>query len=241
VKPVEPGMIKAHVVGLMEFIGKLREIISKLSTPVIHVEGDSVREDYMGFYNALRELGVRYIPVASGPGKEGWVSLDLLDPFHEVKGGEARVFDSVIDLVSGNLPTPLVKLRSLSRSGVRVWAKLEWYHPFSLSIKDRAAWYMLSRLLDEGVKPGRLYEASSTNTGTALVGLGNYYGFKTRIYPPSTAQRCVDYVSQAMGAEVKRENTPITIGLLSRVLLEASRDNAVVLNQFETTTTSQPM
>lgn len=119
-----------------------------------------------------------------------------------------------------------------------MWAKLEWYHPFSLSIKDRVAWYMLSRLLDEGVKPGRLYEASSTNTGMALVGLGNYYGFKTRIYPPSTAQRCVDYVFQAMGAEVKRENTPITIGLLSRVLLEASRDNAVVLNQFETTTTS---
>lgn len=48
-KPVEPGMIKARVVGLMEFIGKLREIISKWSTPVIHVEGDSVREDYMGF------------------------------------------------------------------------------------------------------------------------------------------------------------------------------------------------
>lgn len=39
----------------------------------------------------------------------------MLDPFHEVKGGGARVFDSVIDLVSGNLPTPLVKLRSLSR------------------------------------------------------------------------------------------------------------------------------
>jgi len=68
-----------------------------------------------GFCNALRELGVRYISVASGPGEGGWVSLDLLDPFHEVKGGGARVFDSVIDLVSGNLPTPLVKLGSLSR------------------------------------------------------------------------------------------------------------------------------
>jgi len=232
-KLVEPSMLRARGLRLTDFIDSLKTIISKWSSPVIPVRDGVVPDDYLGVYTALREFGARYIPVASEPGEKGEVSLDVLEPFHEVRGDTTRVYDSVVDLVSGNLPTPLVKLRSLTGSSVRVWAKLEWYHPFSLSIKDRVAWYMLHRLLGEGVEPGRLYEASSTNTGMALAGLGNYYGFKTRIYLPSTAQRCVDYVFQAMGAEVKRENSPITIGLLSRVLLEASRDNAVVPNQFE--------
>ncbi|MEM3893345.1 MAG: family 1 glycosylhydrolase, partial [Thermofilum sp.] len=65
------------------------------------------------------------------------VSLDELDVFHNVRGDPVRVYENVESLVSRDLPTPLVMLKSLSNSRVRVWAKLEWYHPFSLSIKDR--------------------------------------------------------------------------------------------------------
>ncbi|ADV64952.1 cysteine synthase [Desulfurococcus mucosus DSM 2162] len=231
---VEPGMLRARKIRLEEYLSLLGKIISEWKTPVIRAPGGVVVDEDLGVYTALREFGVRYIPVVDDAGEAGGeVPLDLLDPFHEVRGGGARVYDSVVDLVSRDLPTPLVKLKSLSRGDVRVWAKLEWYHPFSLSIKDRVAWYMLHRLLEEEGNPRKLYEASSTNTGMALVGLGNYHGVKVRVYLPSTAQRCVDYVFQAMGAEARRESTPITIGMLNKVLIEASRDGAIVLNQFE--------
>ncbi|WP_420834509.1 PLP-dependent cysteine synthase family protein [Desulfurococcus amylolyticus] len=232
-KLVEPAMLKAPSMSLKEYIDTLGYIISKWRAPIIRVRDDWVLDEDAAVFNALAEFGVKYVPVSDTLGEAGEVSLNLLNPFHEVQGNGLRVYDSVVELVSRNTPTPLVKLRSLSNSDVRVWAKLEWYHPFSLSIKDRVAWYMLHRFLERGVKPAKLYEASSTNTGMALVGLGNYHGVKTRIYLPATAQRCVDYVFKAMGAEVVREGTPITISMLSKVLVEASRDNAVVLNQFE--------
>lgn len=230
---VEAGWLREVDLKLEEYINALGDLISTWRAPLIHARGNIVVDEDVVVYKALREFKVKYIPVADREDERGEVPLDLLDPFYNVRCSDARVYDSLAELVALDNPTPLVRLKLLEDQGVRVWAKLEWYHPFSLSIKDRVAWYMLQRLLEKNIKPSVVYEPSSTNTGLALAGLGNYYGIKTRVYLPSTAQRCIEYVFQAMGAEVRRESTPITTGMLGKVILEASRDNATVLNQFE--------
>lgn len=162
------------------------------------------------------------------------MELESLDLYRGAVGDPARVYDSVAELAARDSPTPLVRLRSFG-GRARVWAKLEWYHPFSLSIKDRIAAAMLLDAVERGLlKPGdRIYEPTSTNTGLGLVGLGNFLGIRARVYLPSTAQRCVDYLFEAMGAEVVRKASPITTAMIGEVLEEARRDGALVLNQFD--------
>lgn len=65
-------------------------------------------------------------------------------------GKPYHAFDNVLDLLTGMWPTPLVKLDKYSKSGVEVWAKLEFYNPFSHSIKDRPVWNMLIKAKSRG-------------------------------------------------------------------------------------------
>lgn len=186
-------------------------------------------------YAALWALGTGYAPVAESESELGReVELEALDLYRGVVGDPARVYDSVAELAARDSPTPLVRLRSFE-GPARAWAKLEWYHPFSLSIKDRIATAMLLDAIERGLlRPGdRIYEPTSTNTGLGLVGLGNFLGIGARVYLPSTAQKCVDYLFGAMGAEVMRKDTPITTAMIGEVLEEARRDGAAVLNQFD--------
>ncbi|MEO3993559.1 MAG: pyridoxal-phosphate dependent enzyme, partial [Desulfurococcaceae archaeon TW002] len=129
--------------------------------------------------------------------------------------------------------TPLVRLESLSSDTVNVWCKLEWYNPYSCSIKDRTAWYMLKKAFEKLGKVNALYEATSTNTGLALAALSNIYGIKSRLYLPSTTQQCVDYILKLMGAEVVRKEATITTEMIEDVKKDALRDGATNLNQFE--------
>ncbi len=46
-------------------------------------------------------------------------------------------------------------------------------------------------------------------------------------------QKCVDYLFLAMGADVVRKESPLTVAMINSVLLDAARDGAIVLNQFE--------
>ncbi len=148
------------------------------------------------------------------------------------------MFDSALELLYREWPTPLVKLRSLSSGRVRVWVKLEWYNPFSNSIKDKAAWYMLARALERGVRIRALYEATSSNTGLALAALAAIYGAKARLYISATVQRATDVLLKALGAEVVRVPVELTVEALRRVEGDARRDGAVHLNQFENDATS---
>ncbi|MEM4528674.1 MAG: pyridoxal-phosphate dependent enzyme [Desulfurococcaceae archaeon] len=228
--------VNGRELPLEEYLTELGEIIASWSTKPISVNDQGEVIDGVETFNALMAFGVLYVPVKQGCGQgiPSRVSLDLLDPFHEIVGDNKRIYDSVVELVARDLPTPMVKLRSLSNREVTTWAKLEWYHPFSLSIKDRIAWFILHNAIRKGVLKNKLiYEATSTNTGLGIVGLANYYGFKTRIYLPSTAQRCVDYIFAAMGSETIRKNVPITTAMIDEVLRDAERDNAFVPNQFE--------
>lgn len=62
---------------------------------------------------------------------------------------DLHVFEDSIDLLEGMWPTPLLKLNI----GKDVWGKLEFYNPFSRSIKDRTAYYLLRRRLRGKLKP----------------------------------------------------------------------------------------
>jgi len=228
--------IRGEFIELERYIDILKNLLGKWSTRPLHVNSElRVIDDDLELYNALWALGPRLVPVVESPNDaDVEVSLSELDFYHNVIGSPVRVYSNVVDFVERDVPTPLVKLRYLSDLGVNVWAKLEWYHPFSLSIKDRVAWYMLVNAFERGyLKTRKLYEATSTNTGLGLVGLANYYGLKARVYLPSTVQKCIDYLFTALGAEVVRKDNPITVTMISSVLLDAARDGAVVLNQFE--------
>ena len=83
-----------------------------------------------------------------------------------------RVFEDAVSLLKDNWPTPLLKLKSETREGFEVWAKLEFYNPFSRSIKDRPVWLMLLRALEKN-DFNSLYEATSGNVGIALAALSN--------------------------------------------------------------------
>ncbi|NIM45623.1 MAG: pyridoxal-phosphate dependent enzyme, partial [Nitrososphaeria archaeon] len=71
----------------------------------------------------------------------------------------------------------------------RILAKLEYYNPFSRSVKDRTAAYMLTGPLERGeVNPLEekvWIEASSGNLGIAYGKIGSLLGLQTFIIVPS--------------------------------------------------------
>lgn len=83
--------------------------------------------------------------------------------------------------------TPIANLNSPNSN--RILAKLEYYNPFSRSVKDRTAAYMLTGPLERGeVNPLEekvWIEASSGNLGIAYGKIGSYLGLKTFIVVPS--------------------------------------------------------
>jgi cysteine synthase B len=87
--------------------------------------------------------------------------------------------------VVGN--TPLAHIDTIN--GTNIFAKLEYFNPFSYSVKDRAAAYMLTGPLERGeIDPSRDFiwiEASSGNLGIAYGKIGKYLGLETMIVTPS--------------------------------------------------------
>ncbi|MEM2039686.1 MAG: pyridoxal-phosphate dependent enzyme [Zestosphaera sp.] len=186
--------------------------------------------------DVLKRLGCVYAPVVIEEGSETLtklVTLEELGFYEDIKPEPARVFSSTLELLYRNWPTPMVRLKTLSSKTVNVWCKLEWYNPYSCSVKDRIAWYMLKKALEKLGGVEVLYEATSTNTGLALAALANIHGVKSRLYLPSTAQQCIDYILRLMGAEVVRGKATITTEMIEDVKRDALRDGALNLNQFE--------
>ena len=75
--------------------------------------------------------------------------------------------------------TPLVKISMDALSDVSLYAKLESYNPTG-SVKDRAAFYILDKLLRMGeIEPGyTIIESSSGNFGVALSAYCKKFGLK---------------------------------------------------------------
>ncbi|MEM0357730.1 MAG: pyridoxal-phosphate dependent enzyme [Candidatus Bathyarchaeia archaeon] len=163
------------------------------------------------------------------------INVPLKNLFKKEKhdGKALKVYNNVLELLYGGWPTPLVKLNSLSNSNKSVWAKLECYNPFSNSVKDRIAWYMIKEAMEKGEFKRVLYEATSTNTGIALTSIANILGAKTRLYLPMTVQRLSDIYLNVLGAEVIRMPVSLTVEAVNQVDAEAKAHDATHLNQFE--------
>ncbi|MCS7104397.1 MAG: pyridoxal-phosphate dependent enzyme [Thermofilaceae archaeon] len=177
---------------------------------------------------ALRTLGCRI------PRREGLFTLEELGFYEEIKPSPMRTFNDTEELLYKNWPTPLVKLKSLSKGETRVWAKLEFYNPFSMSVKDRIGWAMFNECLSGNHNPSLvLYEATSTNTGMALAAMAAIRGLKVKLFLPSTIQKASDVLLTIMGAEVYRKPKTLTVEFIDEVEEEARRTGGVHLNQFE--------
>lgn len=139
---------------------------------------------------------------------------------------------TISDLI-GN--TPLVEIRySVQKPGVKVFGKLEGQNPGG-SVKDRAAYGMISAALERGeLKPGmKLVEATSGNTGIALAMIARLFGVDiTLIMPDNSTEERVQTM-EAYGAEVILTPAVRTIEY-SRELAEemAGKGDYLMLNQF---------
>lgn len=181
---------------------------------------------------ALKILGVKYVPASTYEEKR-MVRLEDLGFYDEVSGNPLKVYEDMVELLVRNWPTPLVKSKFLSTSDKSAWVKLEAFNPFSNSIKDRVGWYMVKEAGHELLRLGKMYEATSTNTGIALASMAAIMGLKARLYVPQSIQRVTDIYLKVLGAEVHRVPTSLTVEAISKVEQEAVRDGAVHLNQFE--------
>ncbi len=183
---------------------------------------------------ALKRLGVKYIPVSEGRSESTFVSLESLGFFDDIKPSVLRVFRDTEELLYGNWPTPLVMLRSLSTKNTRVWAKLEGFNPFSMSVKDRIGWYMYRKAIEKHGNNSMkmLVESTSTNTGLAIAAMCAIHGSKLKAFIPSTVSKTGEILLKIFGVDVVRAQKTLTIELIDDVDRISKEENAIHLNQF---------
>jgi cysteine synthase B len=97
--------------------------------------------------------------------------------------------------------TPMVHIDTVN--GNKVLSKLEYLNPFSQSVKDRPAAYMLTGPLERGEIDPReekiWIEASSGNLGIAYGKIGSYLGLETFIVVPSvTDEKTLDRLRESV-------------------------------------------
>lgn len=97
--------------------------------------------------------------------------------------------------------TPLVKLNSVTDRDIYV--KLEKSNPAG-SIKDRPAYYMIKKAIENGdLKEGmRIVEPTSGNTGIALAMIGKVLGYPVTLVMPETMSEERKALMKAYGAEL---------------------------------------
>ncbi|WP_457741915.1 PLP-dependent cysteine synthase family protein [Thermococcus sp.] len=113
------------------------------------------------------------------------------------------------------------------------FAKLEFFNPFSRSIKDRTAYKLLFSALKEG-NIENIFEASSGNTAIALASLGNVLGIRFRAYLPKPTPRATRVLLDVLGADVVLTDFgTISQEMVEFVKNEAKKSGALNLNQYE--------
>ncbi len=116
--------------------------------------------------------------------------------------------------------TPVVSLPIASEPNLNVFAKLEFYNPTG-SVKDRAACYILNRLLNEGsiTKNTTIIESSSGNFGVALSAYAKLKGLKFICVIDKTTLPVNEMLIRQQGAEVICISEPDEYGgyLLNRL------------------------
>lgn len=116
--------------------------------------------------------------------------------------------------------TPVVSLPVTNEPNLNVFAKLEFYNPTG-SVKDRAARYIISRLLNEGTinKDTTLIESSSGNFGVALSAYAKLNGLRFICVIDKTTLPVNEMLIRLQGAEVIRITEPDDHGgyLINRI------------------------
>ncbi len=136
-----------------------------------------------------------------------------------------------MNLIDSIGKTPIVNLKT----NESIWIKLERFNPAG-SVKDRAAFGMISRALETGILKGgsTIVEPTSGNTGIALSMLGGYYGLKVILTMPENLSVERRKMLSVYGAELiltpASEGMPGAIKKAEEIVKE--RDG-VMLNQFE--------
>ena len=148
----------------------------------------------------------------------------------------SNVFASTLELFEKYKPTPLVRMRSLSAPKRDVYAKLEFFNPFSRSIKDRPVFHMFMEARKRGaLNEGKiLFEATSGNTGISLATLCSIMGIKFRAYIPKPTPQITEVLLKIFGAEITRmKSESLDMEAVENVKRESKRLGAINLNQFE--------
>ncbi|MEZ0289843.1 MAG: pyridoxal-phosphate dependent enzyme [Sulfolobales archaeon] len=216
---------------LRDLIDTIKKILRENTVKCFEI--DRLSEEDLKIIKSLELLGCKYIYTCEKDFPER-LSLEELGFYEDISPHPYKVFRDVEELLHRNWPTPLVRLRSLSDERRIVWAKLEYYNPFSMSIKDRIGWYMFKKFIEKNPTPHNktLYEATSTNTGMALAAMANLYNFSATLFLPQTIQRASDTLLEVMGARVERRPETITIEMIDEVDQKAKSLGGVHLNQF---------
>jgi len=101
--------------------------------------------------------------------------------------------------------TPLIPLLRVGKefTGVRIFAKAEWFNPGG-SVKDRAAYRMIRAAeLSGQLTPGKvILDATSGNTGIAYAMIAARRGYRCKLLMPANASAERKKLLKAYGAEV---------------------------------------
>jgi len=136
--------------------------------------------------------------------------------------------------------TPLIPIRMEENPNLNIFAKLEFYNPTG-SVKDRAACYIINRLLNEGVinKDTTLIESSSGNFGVALSAYAKLNGLKFICVIDKTTLLVNQMLIRLQGAEVICITEPDDYGgyLMNRLKkikeIMNSTENIYWINQYQ--------
>jgi cysteine synthase B len=131
--------------------------------------------------------------------------------------------------------TPLVEIKRIwTNPRVRIYGKLEGHNPGG-SVKDRAAYGMLSGALERGdIKEGdKLVEATSGNTGIALAMIARLLNVEMTLIMPESATIERRKTMKAFGAELILTPEEKTIEYSRTLAEEMAREQGYfMLNQF---------
>ena len=135
--------------------------------------------------------------------------------------------------------TPLIRIKIEEIKNISLYAKLEFYNPTG-SVKDRAANYIIKKLLDlkEINKDTTLIESSSGNFGISLSAYCRKYGLKFIGVVDPHINRINEMLIRYNGAKVIKVTEPDENGgyLLNRIrkvnALQKEIDNNYWVNQY---------
>ena len=143
-----------------------------------------------------------------------------------------KVYDNILELI-GN--TPIVKLNNLNKSHANIFAKIEFFNPFS-SVKDRIGYAMIEDAEKKGLlnKDSVIIEPTSGNTGIALAGVAAIKGYRIILTMPETMSIERRRLLAALGAEiVLTEGAKGMVGAVAKAEeLAGSMQNAFMPQQF---------